>query len=72
MLGMRVGSGFWWSTALTAAMLFGVGCWRTRFSGRSAWRGGMEMLLIGTLAGGAAFAAGWVVARAAGAEAGTP
>ena len=66
MFGMRVATGFWWSTALTAAMLFGVGCWRTRFSNRSAWHGGVEMLLIGALAGAAAFAAGWVVAKAAG------
>ncbi|HEX5871970.1 MAG TPA: VIT1/CCC1 transporter family protein [Longimicrobium sp.] len=66
MFGMRVATGFWWSTALTAAMLFGVGCWRTRFSNRSAWRGGVEMLLIGALAGAAAFGAGWVVAKAAG------
>jgi VIT1/CCC1 family predicted Fe2+/Mn2+ transporter len=61
LLGMRVESGFWVSLGLTGLMLFGVGGWRTRFTGRSAWRGGVEMLLIGALAGLAAFAAGWVV-----------
>ena len=66
LFGMSVHRGFWLSLILTAAMLFGVGAWRTRFTGRSFFRSGLEMLLVGALAGAAAFAAGWVVAKAAG------
>ena len=61
LLGMAVPRGFWISTALTAGMLFGVGAWRTRFTGRNFWRSGAEMLLVGALAGACAFAAGWAV-----------
>ena len=58
---MSVHGGFWVSLALTAGMLFGVGAWRTRFTGRSFFRSGLEMLLVGALAGACAFAAGWAV-----------
>lgn len=61
LLGMSVHRGFWVSLALTAGMLFGIGAWRTRFTGRSFWRSGAEMLLVGVLAGAAAFIAGWLV-----------
>jgi VIT1/CCC1 family predicted Fe2+/Mn2+ transporter len=67
LLGMPVSRGFWLAVALTAATLFAVGSWRTRFSRRSALRGGIEMLLIGAFAGAAAFAAGWAVSAVAGA-----
>ena len=61
LVGMSVHRGFWVSLILTAGMLFGVGAWRTRFTGRSFFRSGMEMLLVGALAGFCAFAAGWAV-----------
>ena len=68
LFGMSVHRGFWVSLALTAGMLFGVGAWRTRFTRRSFWRSGMEMLLVGALAGAAAFAAGWAVGQFAGSQ----
>ena len=58
---VAVMGGFTVSLCLTAAMLFGVGAWRTRFTGRSGWRSGFEMLFVGVLTGAFAFAAGWVV-----------
>jgi vacuolar iron transporter family protein len=65
LLGMSVHRGFWMSLALTACMLFGVGAWRTRFTGRRFFRSGLEMLLVGALAGACAFAAGWAVGEIA-------
>lgn len=61
LLGTTVAQGFWCSLTLTGAMLFGVGAWRTRFTGRSFWRSGLEMLLVGAMTGACAFAAGWAV-----------
>jgi VIT1/CCC1 family predicted Fe2+/Mn2+ transporter len=49
------------SVACTAITMFAVGAARTCVTRRSAWRGGLEMLLVGVLAGFAAFAAGWAV-----------
>lgn len=49
------------SVLLTAATMFTVGAARTFVTRRSAWRGGLEMLLVGGLAGTAAFLAGWAV-----------
>ena len=66
LIGMSVVHGFWLSLVLTAAMLFGVGAWRTRITGRNFWRSGVEMLLVGALAGACAFLAGWAVGKLAG------
>lgn len=63
LFGMSVQAGFRASFVLTAAMLFGVGAWRTLFTGRSFWRSGFEMLFVGALTGACAFAAGWVVGK---------
>jgi VIT1/CCC1 family predicted Fe2+/Mn2+ transporter len=52
------------SVALTLGGLFAVGASRTLISRQSWWRGGLEMLAVGSLAGGAAFLAGWLVSRA--------
>jgi VIT1/CCC1 family predicted Fe2+/Mn2+ transporter len=49
------------SIVSTGIAMFCVGCGRTFFTKRSAWQSGLEMLLVGTLAGAAAFLAGWVV-----------
>lgn len=54
------------SVALTLTALFTVGALRTWVSTQAWWRGGLEMLLIGILTGGAAFGAGWLVQRLAG------
>jgi VIT1/CCC1 family predicted Fe2+/Mn2+ transporter len=51
------------SIACTAVVLFAVGAARTGLSAVVWWRGGLEMLIVGALAGGAAFAAGWGVQR---------
>jgi len=54
------------SIALTAAALFGVGASMSLFSGRSAARGGLRMLLIGAAAAGATFAIGRLLGVAVG------
>jgi len=54
------------SLFLTAASLFSVGAARTVVTRQSWWKSGLEMLLIGALAGGAAFLAGWIVERLTG------
>lgn len=46
------------SMAMTAAALFGIGAAISLFTGRSAWRGGARMLLIGAAAAGATFSIG--------------
>ena len=46
------------SMGLTAAALFGIGAAISLFTGRSAWRGGVRMLLIGAAAAGATFLIG--------------
>jgi len=56
---------FWLSVALAALTLFTVGSLRTIVTRQPAWRSGIEMLLIGTLAGATAFVAGWAVQAAA-------
>lgn len=58
--------GFEWdfaaSCAASLAALFAVGAVRTMVMIHARWwRGGLEMLLVGALAGIAAFAAGWTV-----------
>jgi VIT1/CCC1 family predicted Fe2+/Mn2+ transporter len=52
-----------WALALTGVALFAVGMALSLFSGRSAWRGGVRMLLIGA----AAAACTWSVGHAMGA-----
>lgn len=42
----------------SAAALFAVGALRTRITRRRWWHSGLEMLLVGALAGGVAYAAG--------------
>jgi vacuolar iron transporter family protein len=59
--GLSHADAFALSVAATAATLFGVGAARSPVTRRSAWRGGLEMLLVGGLAGAAAFGAGWAV-----------
>mgnify|MGYP001392053088 CR=1 FL=1 len=49
------------SVMLVAAALFAVGALRTAVTGRHWFRSGLEMLLVGALAGGAAYGAGWAV-----------
>jgi VIT1/CCC1 family predicted Fe2+/Mn2+ transporter len=46
------------SVYCAAAALFGVGALRTRITRRRWWHSGLEMLLVGALAGGVAYAAG--------------
>lgn len=57
----RMGDGFQASVIVSALALFAVGALRTRITGRRWWSSGLEMLLVGALAGGAAFAAGSLV-----------
>ena len=47
-----------WSAGLTGIALFGVGMALSLFSGRSAWRGGVRMLLIGAAAAACTFGLG--------------
>ncbi|MFW6058677.1 MAG: VIT1/CCC1 transporter family protein [Phycisphaeraceae bacterium] len=59
--GLSVRDAFALSVGLTGLTMFTVGAMRTFVTGRSAWRNGLEMLLVGGLAGAAAFGAGWLV-----------
>ena len=61
LVGMPAGPAFWTSVGLVALTLFGVGAARTIVTRQPMWRNGLEMLLIGALAGGCAFLAGSVV-----------
>jgi VIT1/CCC1 family predicted Fe2+/Mn2+ transporter len=54
-----------WSIALSAAALFGVGATISLFTGHSALRGGLRMLLIGGAAAGATFSIGRLLGVAA-------
>lgn len=54
----------WSSTALTFLGLFAVGAWRGAVTKRPWWTSGGEMLLLGAVAGSAAYIAGAIVARA--------
>jgi VIT1/CCC1 family predicted Fe2+/Mn2+ transporter len=60
-LTITVSKAFNLSVIVTGLTMFCVGAARTFITNRSAWRGGMEMLLVGALAGTAAFLAGWGV-----------
>ena len=46
---------------LSAGALFGVGALISLFTGRSAWRSGARMLMIGIAAGGVTWCAGWLL-----------
>jgi VIT1/CCC1 family predicted Fe2+/Mn2+ transporter len=59
--GSSPGSAFWVSVTLTGAGLFTVGATRTLVTRRPAWRSGLEMLLVGALAGAVAFLAGRLI-----------
>jgi VIT1/CCC1 family predicted Fe2+/Mn2+ transporter len=52
---------FFASVACGALALFAIGMLRTVITLRPPWRSGLEMLLIGAVAGAAAFVAGWCV-----------
>ena len=54
------------ATALTGATLFGVGSARTLVVGGRWWKHGLEMLAVGALAAGVAFALGRLLARLVG------
>jgi VIT1/CCC1 family predicted Fe2+/Mn2+ transporter len=52
---------FEYSIAVTILTLFAVGAGRSLITRRSAIRGGLEMLVVGALAGAAAYLAGWLI-----------
>ncbi len=66
MAGLPPGTAFLLATGASLAALFGVGAARTLVTSRSWWYGGLEMLLVGGIAGAAAYGAGWLVERLAG------
>src|SRR5262245_31683759 len=55
-------NGFFWSTSLSLAVLFGVGAARSRVGTGSWWMNGLEMLGLGVIVGLAAYGAGALVA----------
>jgi VIT1/CCC1 family predicted Fe2+/Mn2+ transporter len=57
-LNIAAGTAFNLSVLVTGLTMFCVGSARTFITNRSAWRGGLEMLVVGALAGTAAFLAG--------------
>lgn len=57
-------SAFHLSVLVSLAALFAIGALRTVVTRRRWWLSGLEMLLVGALAGGAAFLCGWLAARA--------
>lgn len=61
LLGMKAGAAFEASLLASATTLFGVGAARTLVTQRSGWRSGLEMLLVGALAGTAGYLAGVAV-----------
>jgi VIT1/CCC1 family predicted Fe2+/Mn2+ transporter len=54
---------FWVSVLLAGASLFIVGALRTLVTRQSPWLSGLEMLMVGALAGAVAFVAGWGIER---------
>jgi VIT1/CCC1 family predicted Fe2+/Mn2+ transporter len=58
LFGMELGSAFWASMLLAAATLFLIGALRTGVTQQAWWRSGVEMLLVGALAGAAAYLVG--------------
>jgi VIT1/CCC1 family predicted Fe2+/Mn2+ transporter len=61
--GVPVSPGFSMSILLSAGAMFAIGAARTLVTKRPWWQAGLEMLLVGALAGGAAFLAGMAVER---------
>ena len=57
----RLGS----AVAAACVALFAIGAGRARFTHKSAWRQGIEMLLVGLVAGGAAYGIGFGMAHVA-------
>ena len=55
MLAAKVRTGLWYSIAVTLAALFVFGYAKSRITGLRPWRGGLQTILIGGLAAGAAF-----------------
>ena len=55
MLAKKVQTGLWFSVAVTLAALFVFGYAKNRVTGLRPWRGGLQTILIGGLAAGAAF-----------------
>jgi VIT1/CCC1 family predicted Fe2+/Mn2+ transporter len=51
------------SISLTALTLFFVGAYRSRLSALSFWKSGLEMLFVGSIAAGAAYLIGDILAR---------
>ncbi|MFA6909167.1 MAG: VIT1/CCC1 transporter family protein [Patescibacteria group bacterium] len=60
-LGLSVSQGLPWSIMLTAVAMFTSGAFRARITPRRWWRAGIEMLLIGTIAAGAAYVVGAIL-----------
>ncbi len=52
------------ATLIAATQLFVIGASHVFITGRRWWLGGIEMLVVGTLAGSAAYGAGYLVERA--------
>jgi VIT1/CCC1 family predicted Fe2+/Mn2+ transporter len=63
---LGLGSTIFWTTALAAACLFGVGAMLSLFTGRSALYSGARMLLLGTIAGAVTFGIGSAIGLATG------
>ena len=55
MLAAKVRTGLWYSIAVTLGALFVFGYAKSRITGLRPWRGGLQTILIGGLAAGAAF-----------------
>ena len=55
---------FWMAALVAAALLFVIGAGHVVVTGRRWWVGGTEMLIVGSLAGSAAYLAGYLVERA--------
>jgi VIT1/CCC1 family predicted Fe2+/Mn2+ transporter len=55
MLAKKVQTGLWFSVAVTLAALFVFGYAKNRVTGLRPWRGGLQTILTGGLAAGAAF-----------------
>ena len=63
LFGLRTETAFPVSLLLTLVIQFTVGASRTLITKRSAWRSGLEMLVVGALAGGASFVTGRLIER---------
>lgn len=55
MLAKKVQTGLWFSVGVTLAALFVFGYAKSQITGLGPWRGGLQTILIGGLAAGAAF-----------------